>query len=90
MSILCWNCRGLGNWQIVQELGDLVLAQDPTVVFLAETWLDDIRLVGLRDSLRLVIIMVFLVKLVVVAWCCFGRRISMFKLCLLLLIILMS
>ena len=52
MSILCWNCRGLGNWQIVQELGDLVMAQDPTVVFLAETWLDDIRLVGLRDSLR--------------------------------------
>ena len=52
MSILCWNCRGLGNRQTVQELGDLVRAQDPTVVFLAETWLDDIRLVGLRDSLR--------------------------------------
>ena len=52
MSILRWNCRGLGNRQTVQELGDLVRAQDPTVVFLAETWLDDIRLVGLHDSLR--------------------------------------
>ena len=52
MSLLCWNCRGLGNRQIVQELDDLVRAQDPTVVFLAETWLDDIRLSGIRDSLR--------------------------------------
>ena len=52
MSLLCWNCRGLRNWQIVQELSDLVQAQDPTVVFLAETWLDDIRLSGIRDSLH--------------------------------------
>ena len=52
MSILCWNCRGLGNRQTVQELGDLVRAQDPTVVFLAETWLVDSRLAGLCDSLR--------------------------------------
>ena len=52
MSLLCWNCRGLGNRQTVQELGDLVRAQDPTAVFLAETWLDEVRLSGLRDSLR--------------------------------------
>ena len=50
ISLLCWNCHGLGNRQTVQELGDLVWAQDPTVVFLAETWLDDIRLSGIRDS----------------------------------------
>ena len=52
MNILCWNYRGLGNRQTVQELGDLVRAQDPTVVFLAETWLDASRLAGLRDSLQ--------------------------------------
>ena len=52
MSLLCWNCRGLGNRQTIQELGDLVRAQDPTVVFLAKTWLDDTRLSGIRDSLR--------------------------------------
>ena len=52
MSLLCWNCRGLGSWQTIQELGDLVRAQDPTVVFLAETWLDDSRLSCIRDSLR--------------------------------------
>ncbi|XP_030939909.1 uncharacterized protein LOC115964800 [Quercus lobata] len=52
MSLLCWNCRGLGNRQTVQELSDLVRVQDPTKVFLAEPWLDEVRLTGLRDSLR--------------------------------------
>ena len=44
MNILCWNCHGLGNPQTVQELGDLIQAQDPLVVFLAETWLNKARL----------------------------------------------
>ena len=44
MNILCWNFRGLGNPQTKQELGDLIRAQDPLVVFLAETWLDKARL----------------------------------------------
>ena len=44
MNILCWNCRGLGNPQIEQELGDLILAQNPLVVFLVETWLNKVRL----------------------------------------------
>ena len=52
MNLLCWNCRGLGNRQIVQELSDLVRAQDPSAVFLAETWLDEARLVGIHDSLH--------------------------------------
>ena len=47
MSLLCWNCRGLGNPQTIQELGDLVQVQDPAVVFLAETWLDEARLIEL-------------------------------------------
>ena len=52
MSILSWNCLGLGNWQTVQELRDFIRAQDPTVVFLAETWLVKARLAGIRDSLQ--------------------------------------
>ena len=44
MSVLVWNCRGLGNSQIIRELGNLIWAQDPAVVFLAETWLDEARL----------------------------------------------
>ena len=44
MSFLCWNCRGLGNFQIVQELDDLIRAQDPAVVFITETWLVETRL----------------------------------------------
>ncbi|KAL0004665.1 hypothetical protein SO802_012226 [Lithocarpus litseifolius] len=54
MNLLCWNCRGLGNRQTVQELGELVRAQDPSVVFLAETWLEDARLGPIRDSLLFV------------------------------------
>ena len=52
MSILCWNCRGLENRQTVQELGDIIRAQDSTVVFLAEIWLVEARLVGICDSLQ--------------------------------------
>lgn len=44
MSLLCWNCRGLGNPQTIQELGDLIQAQDPVVVFIVETWLTEARL----------------------------------------------
>ena len=51
MSLLCWNCRGLGNLQTIRELGDLVRAQDPAVMFLSETWLGEARLMNLLDKL---------------------------------------
>ena len=44
MNLLCWNCQGLGNPQTVQELDDLIRAQDPIVVFVVETWLVEARL----------------------------------------------
>ena len=44
MSLLCWNCRGLGNPQTIQSLGDLIQAQDPAVVFVVKTWLVEVRL----------------------------------------------
>ena len=48
MSLLCWNCQGLGNSETEQEFGDLIRAQDPSVVFLAETWLTKARLEEIR------------------------------------------
>ena len=33
MKILAWNCRGLGNRRAVQELVEMVQAQDPMIVF---------------------------------------------------------
>ena len=44
MNLLCWNYRGLENPHTEQEFGDMIRAQDPSVVFLAETWLDKARL----------------------------------------------
>ena len=40
MKILAWNCKGLENRLAVQELVDIVQAQDPSIVFLSETWSD--------------------------------------------------
>lgn len=37
MTTLAWNCRGLGDPQSVQALKDLVRAEDPMLVFVAET-----------------------------------------------------
>ena len=52
MNVLCWNYRGLGNLPTEQELGDLIRAQNPSIVFLAETWLDKARLVDIRTRLN--------------------------------------
>ena len=35
--ILSWNCRGLGNRQVVEVLADLVRRKAPTILFLMET-----------------------------------------------------
>ncbi|VFQ82721.1 unnamed protein product [Cuscuta campestris] len=37
MSIISWNCRGLGNLRTVQEVAELVFAKKPDFVFLMET-----------------------------------------------------
>ena len=44
MNLLVWNCRGLGNLRTEKELGNIIRAKDPPVVFLAETWADEARL----------------------------------------------
>nr|XP_023874851.1 uncharacterized protein LOC111987372 [Quercus suber] len=52
MSCMCWNVRGLGNHRTIRELANIVRAQDPSVLFLAETWADKARLDKLCDELN--------------------------------------
>ena len=43
-KLLAWNYRRLGNLHIGKELGDMIRAKDPSVVFLVETLADEARL----------------------------------------------
>ena len=52
MSLLVWKCCELGNPQTIRELNDLIRTQDFTVVFIAETWLDEARLKLLLKNLN--------------------------------------
>ena len=52
MSLLCWNCRRLGNQQTENQLANMVWAKDPSVVFLIETWTDEERLNRVQDRLK--------------------------------------
>ena len=40
MSCLAWNCCGLKNLHVEEELEELIRAQDPLIVFLSETWFE--------------------------------------------------
>ncbi|GLT45094.1 hypothetical protein SLA2020_450210 [Shorea laevis] len=51
MSLLCWNCRGLGNPCAVRSLIELVRWKKPIVVFLSETRLDKRRMDGVQRRL---------------------------------------
>ena len=44
MSLLVWNYRGLENLCTEDQLAYLVWAKDPSVIFLAETWTNKVRL----------------------------------------------
>ena len=33
MNLLAWNCRGLGNQRVVEELGELIQAKDLKIAF---------------------------------------------------------
>ena len=47
-----WNCRGLGNLPTEKELGDLTRVQDPSILFIAETWTDEARLQKIKRNLQ--------------------------------------
>jgi hypothetical protein len=53
MSIISWNCRGLGQSRTVQELTSLTRAKSPSMVFLMETRRSARHAMNLKWRLRL-------------------------------------
>ena len=53
MSLLAWNCRGLGLASAVRSLTDVVKECDPILVFLSETKAKQSRTKGLQRKLNL-------------------------------------
>ena len=51
MSLLSWNCRGLGNAAIVKELRDMAKNYAPTVLCVLETQVHKARVEGLKSTL---------------------------------------
>jgi hypothetical protein len=52
MSLLSWNCRGLGHPRTVQELHCWVKGKKPTLVFLMENKLRNNRMQKIRNKLN--------------------------------------
>ena len=52
MSTICWNCWGLGNRRIENQLAEMVWAKNLFVVFIAETWTNEARPVLVHDHLN--------------------------------------
>ena len=51
MNLLFWNVLGLGDRRTAHELECFIQAQDPTALFLAETWVGEARLISLCSEL---------------------------------------
>ncbi|GLT77193.1 hypothetical protein SLA2020_488020 [Shorea laevis] len=51
MSLLSWNCRGLGNPRTVRDLRQMVEEKRPRFLFLMETRLRQRRMQGIRTQL---------------------------------------
>ncbi|XP_019167807.1 PREDICTED: uncharacterized protein LOC109163512 [Ipomoea nil] len=51
MSLISWNCRGLGNQTAIRVLADLVRTERPSVIFLIETFVDKHRIEEIRVQL---------------------------------------
>ena len=51
MSLIVWNCHELGNLCTGKELEVVIRAKDPSIVFLAETWVDEAKLKEVQRNL---------------------------------------
>ena len=52
MSLIAWNCRGLGSALAVRTLADEVRSKDPPLVFLSETKTGLNRIKGIQRKLE--------------------------------------
>ena len=52
MSIIVWNCHGLGNLRTGKELEVVIRAKDPSIVFIAETWADEVWLQEIKRNIE--------------------------------------
>ncbi|TYH01227.1 hypothetical protein ES288_A09G041000v1 [Gossypium darwinii] len=53
MKILCWNCRGIGNPTTVRELKQMLVANDPDIVFLCETKINANKFSSVRSRCKM-------------------------------------
>ncbi|KAK5825742.1 uncharacterized protein LOC128293787 [Gossypium arboreum] len=53
MKILCWNCRGIGNPATIHELKQILVANDPEVIFLCETKVQTNKFPQIRSKCRM-------------------------------------
>ena len=51
MSILCWNCRGVGKAAAVRELRDFARKFTPTLLCIVETQNDGARVESMASSI---------------------------------------
>lgn len=51
MSLLCWNCRGIGKAATVRELRDLTRQFAPSILCILETQIEGSRVEDLVDTL---------------------------------------
>jgi len=51
INCLVWNCRGFGNLFTRKELGEIIRAKDPFVVFIAKTLVDEARLDTIQQNI---------------------------------------
>ena len=54
MNLFAWNCCGLRNLCTKRELVEIIRAKYPSVVFIAETWTNEIKLIKLSALLILI------------------------------------
>lgn len=52
ITIIVWNCRGMGSSLVVRTLADEVKAKDPLMIFLAKTKTGDSRMKGSQNKLE--------------------------------------
>ena len=51
MNCIVWNCHRFGNLRTGKELGEIIQAKDLSIVFVAETLVDETRLDTIQQNI---------------------------------------